>query len=513
MSVTRRLVEPDEDFDALTPREIMSALSESVHGQEAARRMVSTAASFHYARAAQAALSGLSGRFVHRTKSNILLVGETGTGKTHLIESLADVIDTPVVHCDATTLTEAGYVGEDVETMVRQLYEVSGQNVVRAGRGIIHIDEVDKIASRASGDGLDVGGMGVQFALLRLLEGRDVSMGVRFTKDHDNDDIVNTSGILFILTGAFSGLEEIAMERLVGRKGLGFGSTGSKKKPFSGGFHIDDFVAYGMDRQLMGRLTNRARLERLTEEDLYGILCLPSSPVIGEKISDLALFGIDLHFTEDGLREIAARAYETGSGGRALKEIVDAVLLPFQFDLPGTGYRNVTIDQGVVIDPQAALDALLAEGPGFQEDPPMGAHASRRIVHKGSYRIRLTELGASRRYVAELAAYGLGLGLTPEEAYAQSVCLLTEVLEYEQGFEERHGKPIAFTEAAMHSLLRDVLLRPERFTVAKAAEARVGGYLSAPRVLRKMHPERPLSVTREALDDGMAFAHAVYRSQ
>ncbi|TSC31796.1 ATP-dependent Clp protease ATP-binding subunit ClpX [Corallococcus sp. Z5C101001] len=345
-----------EEAAPLTPREIFERLDRFVIGQDAAKRAVAIAAHNH--------LKRIQARRMRRQslikKSNILLIGPTGSGKTHIARNLAEILHVPFTTVDATEYTEAGYYGKDVEVMVSDLLFKANHSVEDTQRGIIFIDEVDKIARRTQGarngaGSRDIGGEGVQQSLLKLLEGREVHVPMNVTQAWNKSDFVqvDTRDILFICAGTFSDLHDFGDE---GGRAMGFGADALGARRKEKRISPKQLVDFGMMAEFLGRMPVMVQLERLGESDLLRVLREPPDAITREFKELLSLDDIELEFPEDGLREVVRYSMARGLGARGLRSILEHVMSDIMFEAPERRHRQVTVDAGLVKARLASLD-------------------------------------------------------------------------------------------------------------------------------------------------------------
>jgi endopeptidase Clp ATP-binding regulatory subunit ClpX len=508
-------------FD-MKPEELEAYLNEYVVKQDDAKAVLATKICTHFNRINFLEKLKTSNRFegVGHIKNNIIMIGPTGVGKTYLIKLIARKIGVPFVKGDATKFSETGYVGGDVEDLVRDLvYEAKG-DIEWAQHGIIYIDEIDKIASSINLIGPDVSRTGVQRALLKPMEETEVDLKVphdpisqleaieQYRKTGKKEKrVVNTKNILFIVSGAFNGFEDIIKKRMR-KEGIGFGAqirSKDERAEYLKHAKAEDLIEYGFESEFIGRLPVIVIFEKLEVEDLYHILKNPNNPIIIGKKRDFKSYGIDIQFEDEALYKLAGRAFEEKTGARGLVSAVEKVLLKFEKKLPSTDIRRLVVTPAMVEDPAGELEKLL----GGPQDESITARFDTLVKEEkeaitGIIKRRENEL--FRKYgmairdrrldcVAERVVDG---SLDIETVYGEIVAIERQIRDYEESFYKKHGIEIEFDEDATRKLTE---LGLDGKNVAAICQRLTEDFEHGFKLVRDRSGQSRFVLTGEAVDD------------
>ena len=520
------------DFD-LKPEDLIAYLDQYIIKQDMAKAVLATKICTHFNRIRRTR-SGReqAGDMVGRIKNNILMIGPTGVGKTYMVKLIANRIGVPFVKGDATKFSETGYVGGDVEDLVRDLVREADDDIELAQHGIIYIDEIDKIAGSRHIIGADVSRTGVQRALLKPMEETEVELKVphdpismfqeieRFRKTGDRKKrTVNTRNILFIVSGAFSELPEIIRKRIA-RQGIGFGAQVHESRDetdFLRHVSSEDLIKYGFESEFVGRLPVRAVFEKLTEDDLFEILKNPNNPIILGKKLDFAAYGIDIKFDDRALRLLAARAFKENTGARGLVSAVEKALLEFEKRLPSLKIRHFAMTPGIIEKPQAAVERLAA-GPRKRDEQEFRRLAAEEHAFIHDY------IQSNRAMLAEK----YNLALTPSRIdmvatfYARHIMdvghviqrvkqLHDEIKKIELYFYKTHDINIVLEEEAIDFIIEQVI--DDILTLQELEKKLSEDFEYGLKLIREKTGRNRFFLTRRALTDPEGFLEDLIRDE
>jgi ATP-dependent Clp protease ATP-binding subunit ClpX len=520
------------NFD-LKPEELEAFLNDYIIRQEEAKEILATKICTHFNRIKFTEITKGRTRYegVGYIKNNILMIGPTGVGKTYLIKLIAKKIGVPFVKGDATKFSETGYVGGDVEDLVRDLvYEANG-DIELAQYGIIYIDEIDKIASSNSIIGPDVSRTGVQRALLKPMEETEVDLKVphdpisqleaieQYRKTGKREKrTINTRHILFIMSGAFGGLEEFVKKRL-NREGIGFGAeirSKDEQAEYLKQVKAEDLITFGFESEFIGRLPVTAVFEKLEIADLHAILKNPNNPITLGKKKDFKSYGIDIQFEEEALYELAVRAYEEKTGARGLVSAVEKVLLKFEKRLPSTDIRKLVVTRSVVENPNQELERLL-------QDP-----SNRDMLEKFDMlliREKMTLKESVLKREAEFKKrYGIAFpesridlianrmiekGYDVNTVFEEVVEVQRQVEEFERDFQRRHGIHLQFSHEAVDRIT-EIALEEDGKGIAVCSRL-LKDYEHGMKLIRDKIGRKEFVITREAVDNPEGYLNRIIR--
>ena len=519
-------------FD-MKPEELEAYLNEYVIKQDEAKAILATKVCTHFNRIKHERQSEKSQdpTVVGRIKNNIIMIGPTGVGKTYMVKLIAAKLGVPFVKGDATKFSETGYVGGDVEDLVRDLVNEANDDIELAQFGIVYIDEIDKIASSQNLIGPDVSRTGVQRALLKPMEETDVDMKVphdpisqiqaieQYRKTGKREkQVINTRNILFIMSGAFTALSEIVKKR-VKKQGIGFGAdltSKAEEEQYLRMVKAEDLIQYGFETEFVGRLPVVSVFEELTVDDLYEILKNPKNPVINAKKADFRAYGIDIRFEDEALRLLAQQAHEERTGARGLVSVMEKAVLHFEKKLPSTDIGIFVVTPEVVQDPKGTLEILLEnpDAPEFVERHAKvfnidKAAATQAILDKEDYFRENYRQAFTEERIELIATHHLLSGAELEALFGEIVSMIGEIRDYESRFADEKQVQVRFAEDAVDEVLQRALA--ERKSAARICHQASADYDYALKLIMDKTGQHEFVITKEAIEDPEAFINELIR--
>jgi ATP-dependent Clp protease ATP-binding subunit ClpX len=519
------------NFD-LKPEELEAFLNEYVIKQEDAKSILATKICTHFNRIRHYLEKGREPEpGVGAIKNNIILIGPTGVGKTYLIKLIANKLGVPFVKGDATKFSETGYVGGDVEDLVRDLVYAADDDLEMAQYGIIYIDEIDKIASAGSLWGPDVSRTGVQRALLKPMEETEVDLKVSHDPVSQIQAIeqyrrtgkkekrtLNTRHILFIVSGAFNGLEKIVKERL-SKQEIGFGATVTTKqeeRQLVEKVTAEDLINYGFESEFVGRLPVIAVLHELTGDDLYEILINPNNPIITSKRRDFAAYDIDIKFEDEALGLLAERAAQEKTGARGLVSVIERVLIQFEKRLPSTDIRDLVVTPQIVTQAQEELDRLLEhpDDPARHERFRQASLKEQEILREAIWRreqelLNQYELPLTETRVEMLVNLYLHFDGDLKAAFDAMKLLYQQVRHFEERFQDEHNLTLHFDAEAVDQILQEAL--NQEVPALSVCQNLAKDLEHALKLVRDRTSQDNFLLTKEAIEDLDAYLNQVIR--
>lgn len=509
----------------MKPRELEAYLNEYVIKQDKAKEILATKICTHFNRIKYRDKSPAIGNI----KNNIMMIGPTGVGKTFLIKLIAEKIGVPFVKGDATKFSETGYVGGDVEDLVRDLVREAGGDITKAQYGIIYIDEIDKIAGSTNAFGLDVSRTGVQRALLKPMEETEVDLKVphdvvsqmeaveHYRKTGKREKrVVNTRNILFIVSGAFNNLEEIIEKRLC-KQGIGFGAelrTKEERGSLLQMVKAEDFANYGFESEFIGRLPIIATFETLGVEDLFAILSNPNGSVVNSKKKDFMAYGIDIRFDDGALRKIAEMAYEEQTGARGLISAVEKVLLKFEKEFPSTDIKKFVVTKEIAQDPEKEFEVIISmkDLSGLYE--LHGKYIEREEKElKGRILKAKESMDESCKFLlSDMYVDGI-VKIAVEKCYdyrmvlEEAALLVEEVREFEKKFYSYHRIEIHFDDGALNRIIQ-VIIMDDR-DIGALLRGLFKNYQHGFKLIGERNGKTSFTITQEAVNDPQEYLNSL----